>query len=494
MKDTLIKTFKETLIAVLPIIFIVIVTSLLFNVSTKTINSFIFSSFLLIIGITLFTFGADISMMIIGEKLGNKLMQSKKIWIILSVTFLIGIFITLAEPDLRVLASQITSIPSTTLILFVSIGVGIFLALSTLKILFKLNLNSILIISYTLVFILVLFIQSDFIPISFDSSGVTTGPISVPFILALGIGFTAFRTDKNSKNDTFGLIGLCSIGPKLMVLILGILYVGANTYDTTVYSNNINFLTEFTNCLKEVLISISPIVILFMIFKLFTKSFNKKQTKKVVIGLLATVFGLCLFLTGTSYGFMTEGFNLGESFISLNYKEYIIPFVMIIGFLVVFAEPAIKILTNEVEDVTEGSISSNIMKITISIGVSLAIMLSVIRIFTGISILYILIPGYVVALLLTFICPKMFTAIAFDTGGSVCGPLTATFILPLLIGVCSALGGNIYSDAFGLIALVAMSPLITVQVLGTIFKIKTKVQIFRDINEEIVEYDWRSIC
>lgn len=494
MRDSLKNTFKETTIAVVPIIFIVIIISLFFNISTTLVNTFIFSSILLIIGITLFTFGADISMMLIGEKLGKNLIQSKKVFIILFVTFLVGIFITLAEPDLRVLATQITSIPSTRLIIFVSLGVGIFLTLSVFKILFKLSLNTILIISYTMVFLLLCFVPSDFIPISFDSSGVTTGPISVPFILALGVGLTSLRTDKNSKSDSFGLIGLCSVGPKLMVLILGVLFAGTNNFDTSVYTSNSSFLIKFIECFKEVFISITPIVVIFIIFKLFTSSFNKKQTKKTIVGLVCTIVGLCLFLTGTNLGFMNSGFTLGESFIRLNYKQIIIPFVMIIGFLIVFAEPAIKILTNEVEKITEGSISSKAMKITISIGVSIAIMLSIIRVFTRISILYILIPGYFLALILTFICPKLFTAISFDAGGSVCGPLTATFILPLVIGVCTSLGGNIYADAFGLIAFIAMSPLITVQLLGTLFKIKTKVQIYRDIDEEIVDYDWRSLC
>lgn len=494
MIESLKKTFKETILAVIPICFLVVLTSLIFKVDTFTINSFLLSTVLLIVGITLFTFGADISMMLIGEKLGNKLIGSKKILFILFVTFLIGISITLAEPDLRVLADQITSIPSSKLIIFVSLGVGIFLSIAALKILFKLSLNKILFISYTLVFLLVLYVPYDFIPISFDSSGVTTGPISVPFILALGLGLNSLKKDDANDDDGFGLIGLCSIGPKIMVLLLGILFVGTNTFDTSIYSENISLSNEFINCLKEVFISLSPIILVFIIIKLFTSSFPKRQTKKVIVGLLSTLFGLCLFLTGVNFGFMSEGFVLGNNFVDLNHKEFIIPFVMILGFLVVFAEPAVKILTEKVEDVTEGSINSNVMKIAISIGVSIAMLLSVIRIFTGISILYFLVPGYLLSIILMLVCPKSFTAISFDAGGSVCGPLTATFILPLLIGVCSCLGGNIYADAFGLIALCAMSPLITVQLLGTVFKIKTKAQIYRDIDEEIIDYDWRPSC
>ncbi|MGM9878674.1 MAG: DUF1538 domain-containing protein [Bacilli bacterium] len=497
MIDNFVKSFKETTIAVVPICLIVTIIALIFGFDTGTISSFIISSILLIIGISLFTFGADISMMMIGEKLGNKLIQSKKIIFILLITLVIGIIITLAEPDLRVLAEQITSIPSTTLILAVSIGVGIFLTLAVAKILFKLSLRTILIICYSLIFVLMFFAPNEFIPISFDSSGVTTGPISVPFILALGIGLTAFRTDSNTKNDTFGLIALCSIGPKLTVLILGLLFSGSNSYDTSIYLNNspiiIQYVNKFIDCFKEVAISIIPIICLFILLKiLFKKDFSKKQTRKIIVGLFATFTGLCLFLTAVNVGFMKTGFLLGESFGHSNLINVLIPFGMIIGFLVVFAEPAIKILTNEVEEITEGSISKNIMKIAISIGVSVAILLSILRVIYQIPITYFLLIGYGLALLLTFIAPKMFTAVSFDAGGSVCGPLTASFILPLVIGLCESLNGNIMLDAFGLIAFIALSPLLTVQLLGIVFKFKTKQEIFKNIDEDIIEYEWRN--
>lgn len=496
MIDNLKKSFKETTIIVVPICVIVTIIALLFNLDKTIISSFMISSILLIIGISLFTFGADLSMMMIGEKLGSSLIKSKKIALILGIILLIGIMITVAEPDLRVLAEQIPSIPTTTLILSISLGVGIMLMIAAMKILFKLSLRTILIISYTLVFALLAFVPSSFIPISFDSSGVTTGPISVPFILALGIGLTAFRTDSDTKNDTFGLIGLCAIGPKIMVLILGMLFSGTNTYDTSIYNNNLplmeQYIEKFLECLKSVTISLLPIIALFIIFNLVKKGvFSKKQIKKVIIGLIATFLGLCLFLTGVDVGFMKTGFVLGQNFINKNLTIYIIPFICVIGFLVVFAEPAVKILTNEVEEITEGSITSNLMRITISVGVVIALILAIIRVLYHVPILWFLIVAYFISLLLTFISPKMFTAIAFDTGGSVCGPLTATFILPFVIGICLASNGNIMLDAFGLIAFIATSPLITIQILGIIFKIKTKVQINKEIDETIIEYDWR---
>lgn len=496
MIEDFVKSFKETFVAIIPICAIVTIIAMLFGYESSIIISFVISSILLVFGISLFTFGADISMMLIGEKLGEKLIKSKKIIFILFVILAIGIAITIAEPDLRVLAEQIPSIPTDTLILTVSIGVGIMLMIAALKILFKLDLRTILIISYALVFGLLFFVPSDFIPIAFDSSGVTTGPVSVPFILALGIGFTSLRTDSNVKSDTFGLIALCSVGPKIMVLILGMLYDTSSTFDTSIYENNLPLIMQyadgFMECFKNVFVSISPIILLFIIFKIVSKdAFNKKNTKKVIVGFIATFLGLCLFLTGVEVGFMKMGFLMGQDFVNLDYTKFLIPFVMILGFLVVFAEPAVKILTNEVEEITEGSVTSKIMRITISIGVSLMVALSIIRVLTGISIIYFLIIGYVLAIILSFITPKMFTAIAFDTGGSVTGPLTATFMLPLVIGVCLAYGGNIMTEAFGLIAFVAMSPLITVQLLGIVFKIKTKQEIYKHTDETVIDYDWR---
>ena len=498
MIEDLKSILKETTLTIFPICLIITITSILFKIDTNLILSFTISSIILIIGISLFTFGADISMMLIGEKVGNKLIKNKNLFMILLVTFIIGILITIAEPDLRVLASQITSIPTNFLIIIVGIGVGIFLMFATLKILLKWRLSTILIISYFLTFLLVLFVNPNFIPIAFDSSGVTTGPISVPFILALGMGFALSRTDKNAKNDTFGLIGLCAIGPKITVILLGMIFPTNSNYDTKVFNNNLPIITQYLNklseCFKEIFISLLPIIIVFIIFKLiYKKMFTSKDTKKIIIGFISTLTGLTLFLTSVNVSFMKTGFLIGQNFVKSNIGGFILPFAMIIAFLVVLAEPAIKILTTSVETSTEGSVPKKIMLIAISIGAALAIFIAFIRAFTGIPILYFLVPGYLTAFILMFFSPKMFTAIAFDAGGSICGPLTATFILPMAIGTCLAVNGNITTDAFGLIALVALSPLLTVQILGIIFKQKTKQEIYKTIDEEIIDYNWRNI-
>lgn len=498
MINNLKQTAKETTLAILPICVIITIISLLFKIDSETITSFITSSILLIIGISLFTFGADISMMIIGEKIGNRLIKNKNLIMILLVTFIIGILITVAEPDLRVLATQITSIPTNLLIVAVGVGVGIFLMIAALKILFKISLRTILLISYSLVFLLLFFVSSGFIPIAFDSSGVTTGPISVPFILALGLGFAASRTDNEAQSDTFGLIGLCAIGPKVTVLILGMIFETNSKYDTSIFYNNFpivfQYMGKFLECIKEISISLLPIIAVFILFKLLYKDmFTKKDTRKITIGFISTFLGLTLFLTGVNVGFMKTGFLIGENFINKGIGNLILPFGMILGFLVILAEPAVKILTEGIENKTEGSIPKKAMLIVLSFGVAIAILISLIRSITGISILYFIIPGYIITILLMFLTPKTFTAIAFDAGGSVCGPLTATFILPMAIGACLTAGNNIITDAFGLIALVALSPLLTVQLLGIIFKQKTKQELYKSIDEEIIDYDWRCI-
>lgn len=489
-------SLKETTISVIPICILVTITSILLGIDYNTIISFIISSFLLILGITTFTFGSNISMMIIGEKIGNKIIKNQNITLILISVLVIGFTITIVEPDLKILATQLTNIPDIILISTVGLGVGLFLMLATIKILFKLNLKTIIIINYIIIFTACIFLPNEFIPIAFDSSGVTTGLISVPFILTLGIGLTSSRTDKDTKSDTFGLIGLCSIGPIITVLLLGLLYDGNQTYDTNIFTNNLPLINQYINnfikSIQDVLIPMIPIVLVFIIFKLVSKnSFTKKETKKIILGLIITLLGLAIFLVSVNVSFMKTGYLIGEKFTELNNESLTILFGIIIGFLIILVEPAVKILNEQIEEITNGSISKNIMQISLSVGGSIAVILSLLRLFYNISILYILLFGYLLVIILSFITPKVFTAIAFDSGGSATGSLTTTFLLPFIIGICTALEKNIFTDAFGLIAIMGMTPLITIQILGIIFQFKTKQKIYKNIDETIIDYDWR---
>ncbi len=486
---------KEAVVSIIPIVIIVMLLSLLIPMAPALMISFLLSSIILIIGTTLFTFGADISMLLIGEKIGNKLVRSKKILIILFVSLIIGIATTVAEPDLRVLADQLTSIPSNLLIIIISVGVGIYMLLSSLRSLYNLDLNMMLLISFIIIFGLMLFVPSDFIPIAFDSGGVTTGTISIPFIMTLGVGLTASRTDKRAKESSFGLVALCSTGPILMVMLMGIFFnnvsdVNLSELVNTNFGYN-TYLNQLLISLKDVLFSISPIIVILIIYQLITKEIGKLEMRKIILGIIVIIIGLTLFLMAANVGFMDMGYLIGEYMVNSNYSYLLVPIVMLLAFFIAVAEPAVKILVDKIEEITEGSISKKSMKLGLSLGVSLAAGMAMIRAFTGISFLYFAIPGYVLCLILMFFVPKTFTAIAFDSGGATGGTLTTTFLLPIAIGVCLANDGNILTDAFGLAALVSLIPIIMIQLIGILYKVKNKKAIsIEELDESIVDYSW----
>ncbi len=478
-------TFKEklaeTLKAVFPILAIVLL--LCFSIAPippSILMTFLVGASLLIVGMLFFNVGVEMSMTPMGERVGTIMTKSKKLLIIISVSFIMGFIITISEPDLQVLAEQVPSIPNLTLILAVALGVGVFLVVALLRILLGIPLSYLLVGFYILVFILAAFVPGDFLSVAFDSGGVTTGPMTVPFIMAFGIGVSAIRSDKHASNDSFGLVALCSIGPILAVLILGLIFNPQQTEQVSdaipVIDNTVDmwrlFTEEFPVYFEEMAVSLLPIIVFFGLFQLVARDITKKSLIKILIGLLYTYVGLVLFLTGANVGFMPAGNYLGQTIAGLSIAWIIIPIGMIIGYFIVKAEPAVFVLTHQVDEITSGAISAKAMGTSLSIGVSISVGLAMIRVLTGISILWLLVPGYALALILTFFVPKIFTAIAFDSGGVASGPMTATFLLPFAMGACEALGGNIITDAFGIVAMVAMTPLITIQIMGVVFKLK----------------------
>lgn len=481
LKNKFIEKFTETMKAVLPILGIVLL--LCFTIAPippSILMTFLTGAGLLIIGMLFFNVGVDLSMTPIGERTGTIMTKSKNLFIVMLVSFIMGFVITISEPDLQVLAQQVPSIPNITLILAVALGVAIFLVLAILRMLLGVPLSYLLVFFYITIFIMTLFVSKDFLSVAFDSGGVTTGPMTVPFIMAFGIGISAIRSDRHAADDSFGLVAMCSIGPILAVMLLGIIYQpksgeqvsdSIHIIDNTVDLWNL-FAVEFPTYMKEIAVSLLPIVIFFAIIQFIVRDITKKTVIKITIGLTYTYIGLVLFLTGVNVGFMPAGNYLGQTIAGLSYSWIIIPIGMIIGYFIVKAEPAVFVLTKQVEDLTDGAISAKAMGMSLSIGVAVSVGLAMTRVLTGISILWFLIPGYFVALVLTFFVSKIFTAIAFDSGGVASGPMTATFLLPFAMGACKALGGNIIADAFGIVAMVAMTPLITIQVMGVIFKIK----------------------
>lgn len=494
LKDDLMNSVKT----IGPVVLIVLLLTLFIPVKESFLMSFLFSAILLIIGSTLFTFGADLSMIIIGNKIGKDLVKSKKVIIILIVSFIIGTAVTIAEPDLLVLTEQITSISSTTLVFAISVGVGLCLLLASARSLFGWNLNKILIIGFILIFILLFFVPADFIPIAFDSGGVTTGTMSIPFIITLGIGLVSTRVDKKAKEDSFGLVALASTGPIIMVLLLGLMHnpQEAMNFDNSIYTNFdvSNYLTQLILCFKDVLIAIFPIVVLFIIYYFMTKNVTKNEMHKIIFGMIVTIIGLTIFLLASNVGFLNMGYYIGEYIGSTNSRYLLIPIIMILSFFIAIAEPAVVILINQVEEFTEGGISKSVLKVALALGVSVAAGLSIVRVFTGTSFIYYAIVGYGIALLLMCFIPKVFTAIAFDAGGATGGSLTTAFLLPIVIGVCYAVGGNIFTDAFGLASMVSLVPIITVEIVGLIYQLKTRIITRVELlDDSIIDYDWEVI-
>ncbi len=478
MHSVLVKKLKESLTSVLPIVAIVFVLNFtpLINFTTPEIVVFLVSAVFLILGIALFNLGADLAMTPMGEHIGSGLTKLRSLSLLLGVCFAMGILITVAEPDLTVLANQVSMIMNPKLLIFtVGAGVGLLLVISIIKIVTRTSLSKLLMFFYMLLFavtsILIASGNSDLIPMGFDSGGVTTGPITVPFIMALGVGIAATIGGKDASENSFGLIALCSVGPILAVLVLGCTVSGEmEAYDLSQYIMNYNFsyvVEVILHTAKEVLIALGLIVLFFVVLQIAVLKLPKKRLIQIAVGISYTFIGLVIFLSAVKVGFMPIGYKLGTE-IAGN-KIVAIIFSLIIGMVVVLAEPAVHVLNKQVEEITEGTVSKKSMMIALSIGVGLSICLSIVRIIFDFSILFYLIPGYMISLGLSFFVPGLYTAIAFDSGGVASGPLTSSFILPFAVGVCAGVTGgvdSILSNAFGVVAMVAMAPLITIQMLG----------------------------
>jgi hypothetical protein len=469
---------KEALTSVLPVGIIVLILSLtpLVTLTGREMTVFGISAFLLIVGIGMFNLGADLAMTPMGKFIGEGLTKSKKASILLIVCFLMGLLITVAEPDLSVLAGQVASIMNgSLLIITVGAGVGLFLLVAVLKIISRADLTSLLLYFYMVIFTIAALIFSsgkgDLLPLSFDSGGVTTGPITVPFIMALGVGIALTVGGRHANENSFGLIALCSIGPIIAVLLLSLFSKGSLTYNIPDYSMDSVLEAGVGGVLWETMLEVGKSLLLIILFFLILQAailkLPGKQLISIAIGLLFTFLGLVIFLAAVAIGFMPIGYKIGIQLAAFD-KTLLTVICFIIGFVVVMAEPAVHVLNQQVEEITNGEVSRRQMMTALSIGVGVSIGLSIIRIIFNFSLLYYLIPGYLLSLGLSFFVPKLYTAIAFDSGGVASGPLTSSFILPMAIGACIALNGEaeVLSLAFGIVSMVALTPLITIQTLG----------------------------
>ncbi len=467
---------KEALISVLPVVLIVLILCCtpLVNLTNREIVVFVCSAIFLVIGIGLFNLGADIAMSPIGDQVGAGLVKAKSPWLVFVLCFALGLLITIAEPDLTLLAQQVSGDNPQLLICAVGVGVGVFVVLFVIKVFSHQNLSSMLLFFYMLMFALAALLlvmgKLDFLSVAFDSGGVTTGPITVPFLMAFGVGISTTIGGKNSAENSFGAVALCSIGPILAVLMLGLFSDGNINLPESNYEIADNIFSAVLhgvgNTSWGVFKALGMIVLFFLIMQFTLLKLPKRKLVRIGVGIVYTFLGLVVFLTAVEVGFMPIGHKLGAQLATAPIWFVVVAFV--IGMVVVLAEPAVHVLNKQVEEVTDRAISKKSMLMALSIGVGISIGLSAIRIVFDFSILYYLIPGYILSLGLSFFVPRIYTAIAFDSGGVASGPLTSSFILPFAIGACSIIGGqeSILQNAFGVVAMVAMTPLITIQLLG----------------------------
>lgn len=487
--NVLFSKLKEVLYAVLPITVMVLILSLtLVPLDIPQILQFIMGAVFIIVGLSIFLFGIDTGIIPIGQMVGKTIAKSNKIWIVIISGLLLGFFISIAEPDLHILAGQIEMVTSgviskVSIVIVVSIGIGMLIATGLVRIVYNFPLYKLLLILYVIIFVLAIFTSPEFLAISFDASGATTGALTVPFILALALGVSSLKKDsKASEKDSFGLVAIASTGAIITVMIMNIvtqtnqLSGSLEAVTTNTQSILSPFLDELLTVTFEIIMALLPILIVFLVFKKISYKMSRKTIRKTLIGILFTFIGLVLFLVGVNAGFMDVGSVVGYHIASLDHNAYIILIAFALGVVTILAEPAVHVLTNQIEDVTSGYVKRSIVLVTLSIGVGLAVLLSIVRILVpGLHLWHYLLPGYLIALALTFIVPKLFVGIAFDSGGVASGPMTATFILAFVQGAAEGIeGADVLVDGFGMIALVAMTPLIALQVLGLIFKIKSR--------------------
>ena len=493
--NVLLSKLKEVMYSVLPITAIVLVLNFtLVHLDGPLLKSFLLGAVLVIAGLTIFLLGVDIGITPIGNNMGAALAKTNKLWIVAMAGLALGFFISIAEPDLHILAGQVElvtggAISKIIIVAIVSVGIAVMLSLGLVRIVYNIPLYKMLIVLYSIIFVIALFTSREFLAISFDASGATTGALTVPFILALALGVSSMKKDSEaSESDSFGLVAVASTGAIISVMIMSLFSKNDITSAGLEESDAVlTFaLQKVASIAFESLMALLPILLIFLICQKAVFKMSRRSLRKILVGIAFTFVGLVLFLTGINAGFMNVGTVIGRSIASLENKAYLIVIGLVLGLVTILAEPAVYVLTHQIEDVTSGYIKRSSVMLTLSIGVGIAVALSMVRIIVPeIQLWHYLLPGYLIALAMTFFVPKLFVGIAFDSGGVASGPMTATFILAFSNGAASAIeGGSVMSDGFGVIAMVALTPLIALQALGLIYKIKAKKEGVENGNEQ----------
>lgn len=485
--NVLVDRLKEVLFSVLPITVIVLMLHCSFApMETHMLIRFLLGALLIVMGLAVFLFGADIGIGFIGNLLGTHITKSNKIWIIGAAGLILGFFISIAEPDLHILAEQVRNategaMSKYSIIIVVSVGVAALMSAGLIRIVHNIPLYKVFTIVYLIILVTAFFTTPEFLAIAFDASGATTGAMTVPFMLALGLGVSSIKSGITLEEDSFGLVGMASAGAILSVIVMSIISepgrIAGGAAANTAYSVSIikPFLDNFPTVAVEVFLALLPLLLIFLILQIKSLRLSKKKLSKILKGLLYTFIGLVLFLTGVNAGFMEVGNIMGYKVAIIGNKWFIVVLGFILGLTVILAEPALYVLTDQIEEVTSGFIKRKIVVSAMSIGVAFAVALSMLRILIpGIQLWHYLLPGYLATIVMTHLVPNLFVGMAFDAGGVASGPMTATFILAFTQGVARAVeGADVLVDGFGVIAMVAMAPLITLQILGLIFKKQT---------------------
>ncbi|WP_074913023.1 DUF1538 domain-containing protein [Proteiniclasticum ruminis] len=481
--------FMEVLTSVLPItVMVLLLHFTLTPMEGPMIWRFLLGAVLIMVGLTLFLIGVDIGVTPLGDYTGTALAKSNKLWIVLMAGAVLGFFISIAEPGLLVLANQVDFVTSgqisaNSILIIVSIGLAVMLALGFLRIFYNIPLYKVLMVLYILIFGLAIFTSKEFLAISFDASGATTGILAVPFILSLSVGISKLKKDsKASEKDSFGLVAIASTGAIIGVMILDLVKrtssFSAELETATGFSYSVlgAFVSLVPDMVFESVIALSPLLVILLLLQKVVFKLQKRELRKMVNGFIYAFLGLVIFLIGVNGGFMDVGTTIGTKLALMENKGYIVVIGFILGVVTILAEPAVYVLTHQIEEVTSGYVKRIAVLVPLSLGVGAAVALSVVRILVpGIQLMHYLVPGYIISLGLMFIVPKLFVGIAFDAGGVATGPMTATFILAFVQGAANAFeGADLLVDGFGMIAMVAMAPIITLQLLGLVFQSKAK--------------------
>lgn len=491
------KTLKEVFISSLPLALIIIVVCGIIAPMQSFMDyvKLAVGYIAVVVGQTIFLVGLDVSILPIGKHVGSSLVRFKKAYIIIFFGLFFGFLATIAEPALAVLARQthmiINGVNETLFIWIMGAGIGVFVGFAMYRIMKNINIKIVFAVLYLLIFIMVIFVPQEFIALSFDGSGATTGDVSVPFILALGIGVSATMSKNKTNDDVFGIIGLASVGPILALFAYGIILKAVNggvippagIYDPGAAESLISIII---NNIGGVALALFPVVLVFLPFQFLLIKLPKKEFLRMLAGTLTVYIGLLVFLSGIDFGFAFAGKYIGEIFLEASRPGWFKWLLLIIGFIlgmsITLSEPAVTVLGEQLEDITNGHIKKITIRMTLAIGIGFAALLFMVKILTQINILWFLVPLYIIALIMMVFSSRLFVGLAFDSGGVSGGALTSAFLTPLTLGVAQAVaasGGaagadSILINGFGIIAFISVTPMIAVQSLGIIYDRKMK--------------------